>query len=203
MLNLLTPRLAVTAGIALAAGLGGLMAGHQYASAKGEARLASLQASYAARALDAERQAREQLEAEQRRAAGLATELHQTKTRLQHNRDELNRRIAHVTTNYRPAPDQEPRALPDAVFTWGFVGVWNDALGVAAGRVPADDPAAGADGETGAGDAAGTGVRDPLALSGVSQADLLAHHADYALRCRNIEAQLSAVIDFYQGRPEQ
>lgn len=203
MLNLLTPRLAVTAGIALAAGLGGLMAGHQYASAKGEARLASLQATYAARALDAERQAREQLEAEQRRAAGLATELHQTKTRLQQNREELNRRIAHVTTSYRPAPDQEPRALPDAVFTWGFVGLWNDAIGVAAGRVPPADPAAGADGETGASETAGTGVRDPLALSQVTQADVLAHHADYALRCRSIEAQLSAVIDFYQGRPGQ
>lgn len=110
--------------------------------------------------------------------------------RSQHAQDtqQLKRRIDRVTSQYRPAPNAPLQPVPRCVFTHGFVGVWNGAIGAAG--VPAADHSAGA--------AAAAGPDEALD-SGVRQSDILAHHADYGQRCRDIESQLNRVIDLLEG----
>ncbi|MCW3482102.1 hypothetical protein OL229_21510 [Neisseriaceae bacterium JH1-16] len=98
---------------------------------------------------------------------------------------QLKRSLDRVSTVYRPAPDAPLQPLPRCVFTRGFVGVLNTAIG--AEPVPAADPAGAAAAET---DTAGA------TDSGVSQADLLDHLTDYGQRCRRLEHQLDALIDW-------
>jgi len=100
---------------------------------------------------------------------------------------QLKRSLDRVTTVYRPAPDAPLQPLPRCVFTRGFVGVLNTAIG--AEPMPATDPAGTADTETDSADATD---------SGVSQADLLDHFTDYGQRCRRLEQQLDALIDWLQ-----
>ncbi|MCW3611324.1 hypothetical protein K6Y32_35030, partial [Burkholderia cenocepacia] len=115
--------------------------------------------------------------AETQRAAALAGDLFAEKARHALESDELKRRIASVTSQYRPAPDAPLQDLPRCVFTAGFVRVWNAAAG--ADGVPATSAAAGAVAPARADDALDSGVR---------QDDILAHHVDASRRSRDIES---------------
>lgn len=107
--------------------------------------------------------------------------------------DDLKRRIPDVTSNYRPSPTGSPRALPRCVFTAGFLRDYNAALGTVPG--PAT-PAAGVSGNSSSADAAaGAGLLD----SGITQADILAHVADYGERCQGLERQVNGLLDLYDG----
>jgi hypothetical protein len=98
---------------------------------------------------------------------------------------QLKRSLDRVTTVYHPAPDAPLQPLPRCVFTRGFVGVLNTAIG--AEPMPAADHAGTADAET---DTANS------TDSGVSQTDLLDHLTDYGQRCQRLEHQLDALIDW-------
>lgn len=102
---------------------------------------------------------------------------------------QLEEEIAHVTTEYRPAPDAAPEPRPACVFTHGFVGLYNRAISPA---VPAAGAATGTDGTTGT---AGAAAPDPLGISPIRQPDILHHITGYGSRCQQIEAQLNALID--------
>lgn len=109
---------------------------------------------------------------------------------LQH---QLSERIAHVSTQYRPAPGAAPVPAPRFVVTCGWLRDYNRALGAdlpapAACRSPASAeettwPAPGADTE--------------LLESGVSAADILAHARDYGKWALTNLAQLNALLDVH------
>ncbi|PAK13984.1 MULTISPECIES: hypothetical protein [Burkholderia cepacia complex] len=173
---------------AIAAGAVAFFGGYYTGSLAGNAKIAALEHQYADAARAAIEQARAKEHAEAQRAAVLAGDLFAEKARHALESDELKRRIASVTTQYRPAPDAPLQALPRCVFTGGFVRVWNAAAGP--DGVSAADPSAGA---------AAPAVADDALDSGVRQDDVLAHHVDAARRSRDIESQLNKLIDLIEG----
>lgn len=113
---------------------------------------------------------------------------------LQH---QLSERIAHVSTQYRPAPGAAPVPAPRFVVTCGWLRDYNLALGAdlpapaacrtASAAEKAAWPAPGADAE--------------LLESGVSAADILAHARDYGAWALTNLAQLTALLDLHNKEP--
>lgn len=111
----------------------------------------------------------------------------------------LEEEIDYVTTYYRSGPTAEPELLPACIFTTGFVGVYNSAIG-AKPDITATMPIAGATQRTtAAADTTATiNSTDALQPSGVGQADILQHLTGYGARCLAIEAQLNGLIDYLE-----
>lgn len=188
-LNAMLAALALAALSAIGAGATGYTIGHGAAKAKGDADLAELRREHATAVAVATETARQNLLAEVDRNNHLAQQLATEKASHAQEKQTLLRRIANVTTVYIPAAGLAPRPLPRSVFTAGFVREYNTALGFPA--ADAGTVAAGAGATTDAAYALDAGLRD----SGLSQADILAHIADYGERCRNIESQLNRLLD--------
>lgn len=189
-LNALLLALALAAIAAVAGGAVGFALGHGSAQAEGEAALAQVQRDYAqadARAADA---ARLKLIAEVERGNTLARALADAKANHALEKQSLLRRISDVTSVYIPAAGDPPQPLPRTVFTAGFLREYNTAIGL-----PLADPGSPASGT-------GSTTHPPGSLeawlldSGLSQADILAHIADYGERCRNLETQVNRLIDY-------
>lgn len=172
----------------LAAGTGGYVLGHSAAQAKGDTALANLKRDHALLLADAAGQALYKERQLTATANQLGAQLLQERVQHAEETDQLKRRITRVTSQYRPAPDAPLQPAPQCVFTNGFVGVYNGAIGAA--PVPAAVLA------TGAADAA-----DPAEAvdSGVQQADILEHITDYGQRCRDIESQLNRLLGWHEG----
>ena len=165
-----------------------------------QAQIAKLKAAHTEQLLNAESDrlateiaAGQRLRDEQRKVIQAGAELVQVRQQLASTQTELARRVAHVTTTYRPAPDAPAVALPEPVFTWGFVRVWNAATDACA--MPEAHAAGRDDTTASACETPGTDQAGDLAPSGLSEADILHGINDYATRCRGIEAQLGALID--------
>lgn len=188
-LNALLAALALAAAAALVAGITGYSIGHGSAKAEGDAALAKLQRDHAVAVAKVADEARLRLVAEVERNNRLAQVLADEKATHAQEKQSLLRRIANVTTVYVPAPGLAPRPLPRAVFTAGFVREYNTAIGLPAADTGA--AAAGVGGTAEAGQAPDTWLLD----SGLSQADILAHIADYGERCRNLDAQVNRLLD--------
>lgn len=188
-LNALLAALVLAAATALVAGGGGYALGHRSAKADGDAALAKLQRDHAVATAKAADEARLRLVAEVERNNRLAQALADEKATHAQEKQSLIRRIANVTTVYVPAPGLAPQPLPRAVFTAGFVREYNTAIGLPAASSGA--ATAGTGGTSEAGQAPDTWLRD----SGLGQADILAHIADYGERCRNLEAQVNRLLD--------
>ncbi|WP_055134824.1 DNA-packaging protein [Pseudomonas corrugata] len=168
------------------------------AQAEGNAALSDLKAMHAdevARQALAAKQAAEaaseRLLAETNRGNSLANQLADQKDVLRRTTEKLNKEIANVTTNYRRALDAQLEPLPPAVFTNGFIRVWNSALGIAsATTMQASTGSSGAAASTG-----GAGATDSLA-SGLTQAALLFNHTRNGERAAACRAQLNHLIDW-------
>lgn len=177
-----------------AAGAGiGYGFGFRQADALGTARLETLTRQHAEQALAAAEQSllryRQQVErANQAEALMLAD-----RTRHAEHVQQLQERIPHVTTLYRPTAAAAPVAIPYCVFTVGWLRDYNTALGVpgaATGPVashagPAPWAAAGTDAE--------------LLPAGVSPADILAHAHDYGRWASNAASQVTALLNTREG----
>ncbi|MFC7419362.1 hypothetical protein ACFQNF_05665 [Iodobacter arcticus] len=123
----------------------------------------------------------------------LASELDQTRAQLNEARVQLSRSVSRVTTIYKASPNAAPQPLPAAVFTTGFVRVWNSALAMPA---TSDQQTT-----TNIADAASAcDSADCLLASSITQADILTNHIDNALRCQSIEAQLNQLINWHEGQ---
>lgn len=188
-LNVLLAALVLAGATGLLAGAAGYALGHRVATADGDAALAKLRKDNAEAAAKAADDARLRLVAEVERNNRLAQALADEKAAHAQEKQSLLRRIANVTTVYVPAPGLAPQPLPRAVFTAGFVREYNAAIGLPAAGTGA--AAAGAGGTPEAAQAPDAWLRD----SGLSQADILAHIADYGERCRNLEAQVNRLLD--------
>lgn len=122
------------------------------------------------------------------------------KAELVERANALREEIDYVTTYYRAGRTAEPEPLPACIFTTGFVGVYNRAIG-AEPSTATPMPAAGTAQRTAA--AASTAATigssaDALQPSGIGQANILQHLTGYGARCLAIEAQLNGLIDYLE-----
>lgn len=107
---------------------------------------------------------------------------------------QLQERIAHVTTHYRPAPEAAPVAVPRCVFTAGWLRDFNLALGATLPTAAAGAAATGA--AQAAWPAAGTDAE--LLESGVTPADILAFAQDYGRWVRDNLEHLNRLLDLQE-----
>ncbi|WP_336331625.1 DNA-packaging protein [Pseudomonas putida] len=105
--------------------------------------------------------------------------------------DKLTGEIQRVTTLYRRALDAQLEPLPPALFTAGFVRVWNSALFGTAAAVAV--PSSGSTSSGADATAAGASAADDL-IAGVTRADLLANHIRNGEGYTGCRAQLTKLI---------
>lgn len=170
--------------------------GYALAVAEGEKKAAELRDGFAQerRALSdaaaiAAQQGLAALRAEQVKGHQLANQLADTKDNLRKKTEKLTGEIARVTTLYRRALDAQPETLPAAVFTTGFVRVWNTANGIST-AMPTPDSSSGI-----AASAGSSGTADDLD-SGVGQAQVLTNQVRNAELHSACRAQLNTLIDW-------
>ncbi|WP_339429491.1 DNA-packaging protein [Pseudomonas taetrolens] len=174
-------------------------AGHALAKSAGDEALAELREAHAMEKTEAAEartaaalKANTILRAEQARGSQLAVLLADTKINLRKTTDQLTGEISRVTKLYRRALDAQPEPLPVAVFTTGFVRVWNTANGISATNptVPAPSSTIRIASPPG-----GTGAPDDLD-SGLSQNQLLTNQVRNAELHGICRAQLNGLIDW-------
>lgn len=174
-----------------AAGSIGYGFGSRHAEAQGNASLERLKAEHAELARQTAIDSRVQLLQQVERANQAEALLLSQQAGHDQDHQQLQERIPHVTTVYRPAPAAAPVVIPRCVFTAGWVRDFNLALG--AGLSAAGASAATAGPAQAAWPAPGTDAE--LLESGVTPADILAHAQDYGHWARNNLAQLNALLD--------
>lgn len=131
------------------------------------------------------------LRIEQGKNNQLVSQLTDTKETLRQTTDRLTGDVARVTKLYRRALDAKPEPLPAAVFTTGFVRVWNAANGITPGSAV---PTPNGSGRTSA-PASGTGTADDLD-SGVTQEQLLTNQVRNGELYGICRAQLKDLINW-------
>ena len=183
---------AVALACALSASAAGSIAygvGFRYAEALGAKALSDLKTKHADQALAAENANRLQLLQQVARANESESLLFNLMDQYAKEKQQLQERISHVTTQYRPAPGAAAQPIPRCVFTAGWLRDYNTALGVPApgSGTTATQPAQAS--------WAAPGTDTELLESGVTPADILAHAQDYGLWARNNLAQLNALLD--------
>lgn len=173
----------------------GYHAGFDRADAERRAEVAEIHAHHAEAIAAAERIARARLEAETARAAVIEREyLDAAQTIAAQRRAITRERIRHASLDVAAVGGA-------CAFGPDWVRLYNEALGCDSGHaLPAAAP--GAADEAGAADAPDAGVfRGGAAVTDdVTPADILAHARDYGARCRALETQLNALIDWAEGR---
>lgn len=123
----------------------------------------------------------------------LAADLVAKRDELRAVTDKLTGEIQRVTTLYRRALDAQPEPLPPALFTVGFVRVWNSALfgTTAAVAMPSSgSTTSGADATP-----SGASAADDL-IAGVTRADLLANQIRNGEGYAACRAQLTQLIEW-------
>lgn len=141
------------------------------------------------------KKAADELIASQAYGNQLAADLVAKRDELRTVTENLTGEIKHVTTLYRRALDAQPETLPPALFTVGFVRVWNSALFGATAATSVAVPSPGSASSGADATATGAGAADDL-IAGVTRADLLANQIrngeGYAV-CRT---QLTKLIEW-------
>jgi hypothetical protein len=140
-------------------------------------------------ALEKAQSAAQSLLEQTKRGDALASQLTTTKQELRRNTDKLAGEINRVTTLYRRAVDAQSEPLPTAVFTTGFVRVWNESLNPTAMR--ARQPASGSAATSGS-----PGAADDLD-SGITPAVLLNNQVRNSEKHASCRAQLTSLIEYY------
>lgn len=137
------------------------------------------------------KKAADELVASQAYGNQLAADLVAKRDELRAVTEKLNGEIQRVSTLYRRALDAQPETLPPALFTVGFVRVWNSALFGTTATVAVPSPGTTTSGV----DATPTGASaaDDL-IAGVTRADLLANHVRNGEGYADCRAQLTKLI---------
>lgn len=166
--------------------------GFRYAESLGATALSNLETQHAKQSLAAENANRLQLLQQVARAYESESLLFNLMDQYAREKQQLQERIPHVTTQYLPAPGAAAQPIPRCVFTAGWLRDYNAALGVLA-----PGPGATAAQYT-ATPWAAPGTDAELLESGVTPADILAHAQDYGLWARNNLAQLNGLLDLQE-----
>jgi hypothetical protein len=177
-----------------AAGAGiGYGFGFRHAAALGTADLKTLEAEHAEQALAAASESRVRLLQQVERANQAEALMLAERDRHAEQVQQLQERIPHVTTTYRPTAAAAPVAIPHCVFTVGWLRDYNTAIGVPGA---ATGPVASHAGQA---PWAAAGTDAELLESGVSPADILAHAQDYGRWARNAASQVTALLNTKEG----
>lgn len=139
------------------------------------------------------KKAADELIASQAYGNQLAADLVAKRDELRTVTEKLTGEIQRVTTLYRHALDAQPEPLPPALFTVGFVRVWNSALFGTTAAVAVPTPgstSSGADATS-----PGASAADDL-IAGVTRADLLTNHVRNSEGYASCRAQLSKLIEW-------
>lgn len=172
--------------------------GHRTAKAEGESALQSLRLEYS----EQSRRAAQENLAHYRQQVERANQAEQLfldgQAQIQQLQTQLNQeRIAHVSTQYRPAAGAAPVPAPRFVVTCGWLRDYNAALGASVPAPARCRVAAGAE----AGAWPSTGADAELLESGVSAADILAHARDYGAWALTNLAQLNGFRRLHKELP--
>ena len=167
--------------------------GFKRAKADGDKALAELREQHADERAKAAQDSLQQYQQQVTRANQAEERFLGAQDQIDNLQHQLSERIAHVSTQYRPAPGAAPVPAPRFVVTCGWLRDYNRALGAdlpapaacrtTAGTEETTWPAPGADAE--------------LLESGVSAADILAHARDYGKWALTNLAQLNALLDVH------
>ena len=183
--------LGVSAAVALTLNLNqqeGYERGYEVAKSEGEVALGKLRLEVANEKKEAAESAAKELAAEKQRGDVLALQLTNKSLELRKNTERLTGEIQRVTTLYRRTLDAPPQPLPVAVFTVGFVRVWNQAL--TSDAMPASQSTSRTASEGG-----GAGAVEQLA-AGITPADLLTNHVRNSESFAKCRAQLNSLIEW-------
>ena len=139
------------------------------------------------------KKAADELIASQAYGNQLAADLVAKRDELRTVTDTLTGEIKRVTTLYRRALDAQPESLPPALFTVGFIRVWNSALFGTTATVAV--PSSGS--TTSGADAApsGSSAADDL-IAGITRSDLLANQIRNGEGYAACRAQLTQLIEW-------
>ena len=166
--------------------------GYTKAEALGDAKYAKLEAAQEAANRLASDTARRIVDAEIQRRDELERILSNARATIAaQGRAITNRRIADASLSVAPAVDGR------CTFGPGWVGLYNEALGLGHG---ADDQPATAPGP--AGEAGRVPAPEAGELQGVTPEDVLIIHRDNALLCRDIKARYLALREWALGLPQ-
>jgi len=180
----------------LASAGGGAVAGYHYRGISADLALQGMQTESTRQFAQAQAQAAASYRNEAQRAHVAELSLIGERDRFDADRRTLQSRISSVTTRYIPAPGAGARPLPECVFTRGWLRDYNAALGLSEGGTPATASDTGQDSSEAASADAWL-----LPADGVTQADILAHVADYGAWCRGTAAQVEQLAPLAQGAP--
>lgn len=177
-----------------AAGAGfGYGFGYRHAAALGAAELETLKRQHGEQALAAASESRVRLQQQVERANQAEALMLAERDRHAEQIQQLQERIPHVTTTYRPTAAAAPVAIPYCVFTVGWLRDYNTALGVPGATTgPVTSHA-------GQGPWAAAGADAELLESGVTPADILAHAHDYGRWATNAASQVTALLNTKEG----
>ncbi len=139
------------------------------------------------------KKAADELIASQAYGNQLAADLVAKRDELRTVTDKLTGEIQRVTTLYRRALDAQAEPLPPALFTVGFVRVWNSALFGTTAAVAVPSSGIASSGADAAG--AGAGAADDL-IAGITRADLLANQIRNGEGYSACRAQLKKLIEW-------
>ncbi|WP_236213001.1 lysis protein [Metapseudomonas otitidis] len=169
--------------------------GYKKGKAEGDHALAELRLAQTEQALQVANTNHAQLLLQIERADQAEGQLLQVQQQVARLQTQLQERIPHVTTVYRPAPAAEPVAIPRCVFTAGWLRDFNLALGGADLPGTAQGPGARIAAAT---TWAAPGSAEELLESGVTPADILAFAQDYGRWSQGNLAQLIALQSLHK-----
>lgn len=140
----------------------------------------------AAKQLEAKKKLQDEIDRQRARSEQLASDLEDEKRNIKTVTVEVIKEVPKVTTVYVEKPGEAPKPIPDAVYTWGFVGLYDRAL-------RPDLPAT-------AGEFAHSSSGSSIARAPVGSADILGNHVVNASQYAECRAQLNALIDDWESR---
>jgi hypothetical protein len=179
--------------LCLACAWGGYRHGHNTATDAGEAKYAKLEASQAESNRLASDTARRIVDAEIIRRDALAESLSTARATIAaQSRKITNQRINDASQSVAAAP------AGGCVFGPAWVRLWNEALDLGHGDPAVPGTSSGSGRAGGSGQAADAG----LPAGAVTEADVLANHADNAQRCRDTKAKYLVLREWALGLPK-
>ncbi|HEX7906743.1 MAG TPA: hypothetical protein VF534_01440 [Paraburkholderia sp.] len=150
-------------------------------------------ATYAAAQKKADDAWQKKLDAAHQVGDKLASDLEVAKANVKTVTLTVVQEVPKVTTIYKEKAGAPSIAIPDAIYTWGFVRLYNDAL----------DPTVKHDVSAAAGVPAGAAAEADLVRSSIGTADILDNHAENAGQYADCRNQLNALIDWHEQNPTE
>ena len=161
---------------------------------KGDAmRAAQDSAKYAAAQKRADDAWQAKVDTQRARGDKIAADLETEKANVKTVTVTVVKEVPKVTTVYKEKAGAPSIPIPAAVYTWGFVRLWDDAL----------DPSVKHDVSAAAGVPASAAADADLVKSSVSTADVLGNEAQNAGQYADCRNQLNALIDWHEQNPTE